>query len=205
MIRSAPSILFASCLLLAACGGSAAPEPDAHAPQAPADAPAGAATVADASREGLRERARELRESRARWWEDDALLESLGIAAAERAALRAAVQRGQQALDAASRGVAEANLAYRDALAAADLARAREAASRHAEQVRTLALARHLVVVEVLEGLPEAARRQLLERPGLLAALARGERTPAAERRPARAGRRGSADQAEADADPDMD
>lgn len=196
MTRSAPCILFACSLLLAACSEPGAPQ---------ADAPAAAPAPDAAPRaEALRERVRDLRESRARWWEDDALLESLGIAAAEREALRAALQRGRQALDTAGSGVADADLAYREALTAADLVRAREAALRHADAMRALALARHLLVVEVLEGLPETARRQLLERPGLLAAVARVDRPQADERRPRRAGRRvGAAAGTDAGADAD--
>jgi len=184
LIRASLGTLTACALLLAGCSDPPAPEaaaPPAGAEAAPAPVPTPGA---------VRERVRELREARSQWWQDDDTLASLGIGGDQRAALQDAVQRGQAALEAGTQRVADANAAYRAAVAAGDLAGAREAAVRYASEVEAQALARQLLPVEVLELLPETARQRLLERPGLLAALVRGGRTPGAALR-ARRGARG--------------
>jgi hypothetical protein len=180
-----PLPTLALALLLSACGSDAPSEarPADAATAASAapgrPAPGAAAGAAKPQRSTLHEQAaeqveaaRERRQARREWWADEALASELGLAAGQREAIAARVSSHRAAQQQSRDAVRQAQQDYRQALAAGELDRAREAARRHAALSAEDLLAQRMLVVDVLEALDPAQRTTLVaDHPGLLTGL----------------------------------
>lgn len=189
-------------LLLAACSeqpnsddAAVAGTPDAAEAAGTAQHPAadgGAAAPAQRRADFLREQvgarveqARERRAANAQWWNDADIAAELGLEPDQRDAIDARVASYQATRERNAADARAAQQAFRTAVAAGELERAREAARRHAALAAEIELGQRLLVVDVLESLAPAQRQAMVAgHPGLLSAMVSGRGRPGRAGRP---------------------